>query len=281
MKAIIHNYNNDLTELLLHLDDFIVYDCSDKLTDEAVNKIKNLSNDNVIFTENIGHSLTNWLDWIISNYDALPSTIAFLKGNILDRHIDPQTFKAVITNQRFTPLFRDPNLIELEGISFLVSPGLLAEVNNSWYANLSKCKYFKNLNEFLHFLFLVDFDPKFVTFAPGGNYIVQDFQISKYPLEFWKTIRQIVSYDFFVSEAWMLERLLHFIFTTETPIQPWLKTEAGGAEELRRILNSGNNLISKTQKNVSRKIPIRMIRRLMRMNVKILKKLGYSNYWPV
>jgi hypothetical protein len=192
------------------------------------------------------------LDWIISNYEILPPVVALLKGNILERHMDSESFTSAIKNRRFTPLFRDPNLVELEGISFLVSPGLLAEVNNSWYAGNSTCRYFRNLNDFLHFFFVIDFDPKFVTFAPGANYIVQDFQINKYPLEFWKTLRQVVSYDFFASEAWMFERLFHFILTTETPIQPWFRTreEGGGSRKNQREINfTHSRRPKKLQKN--------------------------------
>jgi hypothetical protein len=265
------------------LDDYHIYEASDNLTQKDKEKLVSIHKEKITFTENIGHSLTNWLDWIISNYEILPPVVALLKGNILERHMDLESFTSAIKNRRFTPLFRDPNLVELEGISFLVSPGLLAEVNNSWYAGNSTCKYFRNLNEFLHFFFVLDFDPKFVTFAPGANYIVQDFQINKYPLEFWKTLRQVVSYDFFASEAWMFERLFHFILTTETPIQPWFRTreEAGGLERINERLISRVAEDQRNSKRISKRVSIRVKRKLMRINVQLLKRLGYTNYWPV
>lgn len=252
MKSIVHNYNHNPSDLLDLLDDYHIYEASDNLTQKDKEKLVSIHKEKITFTENIGHSLTNWLDWIISNYEILPPVVALLKGNILERHMDSESFTSAIKNRRFTPLFRDPNLVELEGISFLVSPGLLAEVNNSWYAGNSTCRYFRNLNDFLHFFFVIDFDPKFVTFAPGANYIVQDFQINKYPLEFWKTLRQVVSYDFFASEAWMFERLFHFILTTETPIQPWFRTreEGGGSRKNQREINfTHSRRPKKLQKN--------------------------------
>lgn len=281
MKSIIHNYNYDPRGLLVFLDDYFIYEASDNLNEQEKEHLLDLHKGEIAFTENIGHSLTNWLDWIIKNYENLPPVFALLKGNILDRHIDSATFSSLIKNRRFTPLFKDQELIELEGISFLVSPGLLAEVNNSWYASQSSCRYFGNLNDFLHFFFKLDFDPKFVIFAPGANYIVQDFQISKYPLDFWETLREVVSYDFFVSEAWMFERLFHFILTTETPIQPWFGIPGEGLRKIKIHQNLSASRDERSSKRVSKRILVRIKRKLMRLNVRLLEKLGYSDYWPV
>jgi hypothetical protein len=282
LKSIVHNFNHDLSNLVSFLDDYFIYDASDNLNERDKENLLNKYKGNIEFTQNIGHSLTNWLDWMINNYETLPPVFALLKGNILDRHMDSESFSSAINNRRFTPLFRDQKLIELEGISFLISPGLLAEVNNSWYAGYSTCKYFASLNDFLHFFFVLDFDPKFVTFAPGANYIVQDFQISKYPLEFWKTLREVVSYDFFVSEAWMFERLFHFILTTETPIKPWFSIEGEGLRRIsENVILSAKGSDQRNFKRESKRISIRLKRKLMRLNVRILKKLGYSDYWPV
>jgi hypothetical protein len=280
LKSIVHNYNHNPSNLIELLDDYYIYEASDNLSEKDKEKLVSIHKEKITFTENIGHSLTNWLDWVITNYEILPPVVALLKGNILERHMDLESFTSAIKNRRFTPLFRDANLVELEGISFLVSPGLLAEVNNSWYAGNSTCRYFRNLNEFLHFFFVLDFDPKFVTFAPGANYIVQDFQISKYPLEFWKTLREVVSYDFFVSEAWMLERLFHFIFTTETAIQPWFGTQGEGISRLKQAQNSSRIQNERDFKRVSKRLSVRLKRKLMRLNVRLLKRFGYSDYWP-
>jgi hypothetical protein len=281
LKSIVHNYNHNPSNLLNLLDDYYIYEASDNLSQKDKEKLVSIHKEKITFTENIGHSLTNWLDWIIDNYGSLPPVVALLKGNILERHMDLESFTSAIKNHRFTPLFRDPNLIELEGISFLVSPGLLAEVNNSWYAGNSTCRYFGNLNDFLHFFFKLDFDPKFVTFAPGANYIVQDFQINKYPLDFWKTLREVVSYDFFVSEAWMLERLFHFILTTETAIQPWFGTQGEGISRVNQIQYSSGIQNQKNFKRVTKRLSVRLKRKLMRLNVQLLKRFGYSDYWPI
>ena len=281
LKSIVHNYNHNPSNLLDLLGDYYIYEASDNLSEEDREKLERIHKDKITFTQNIGHSLTNWLDYIIGNYEELPPVVALLKGNILERHMDSDSFTSAIKNRRFTPLFRDAKLVELEGISFLVSPGLLAEVNNSWYAGNSTCRYFKNLNDFLHFFFVIDFDPKFVTFAPGANYIVQDFQIDKYPLEFWKTLREVVSYDFFVGEAWMLERLFHFIFTTETAIQPWFGTQGEGIARLNQTQNSSGIQNQRNLKRVSKRLSVRLKRKLMRLNVQLLKRFGYSEYWPI
>lgn len=281
MKSIVHNYNHNPSNLLDLLGDYYIYEASDNLSEEDREKLERIHKDKITFTQNIGHSLTNWLDYIIGNYEELPPVVALLKGNILERHMDSDSFTSAIKNRRFTPLFRDAKLVELEGISFLVSPGLLAEVNNSWYAGNSTCRYFKNLNDFLHFFFVLDFNPKFVTFAPGANYIVQDFQINKYPLEFWKTLREVVSYDFFVGEAWMLERLFHFIFTTETAIQPWFGTQGEGIARLNQTQNSPEIQNQRNLKRVSKRLSVRLKRKLMRLNVQLLKRFGYSEYWPI
>lgn len=153
MKSIVHNFNYNPVKLLDLLDDYFIYDASDNLSLESKQSLQETYQGNIEFTRNVGHSLTNWLDWIIANYEKLPPTFALLKGNILERHIDLETFASAIRNRRFTPLFRDQNIVELEGISFLVSPGLLAEVNNSWYVRNSICLYFRKLNDFLHFFF--------------------------------------------------------------------------------------------------------------------------------
>ena len=79
MKSIIHNYNNDLTELISYLDDVVVYDCSDSISIEERIYLESISKGNLIYTENIGHSLANWLDWIISNYSEPPPSLRCLK----------------------------------------------------------------------------------------------------------------------------------------------------------------------------------------------------------
>ena len=273
MKAIVHNYNHDLSNLINFLDDYFIFEASDNLAERDKENLLRKHQGKIIFTQNVGHSLTNWLNWIIDNYETLPPSFALLKGNILDRHMDSESFSSAIKNRRFTPLFRDQKLLELEGISFLISPGLLAEVNNSWYAGHSTSRYFANLNDFL----------QFVTFAPGANYIVQDFQIIKYPLEFWKTLREVVSYDFFVSEAWMFERLFHFILTTETPIQPWFRIQGEGLRKISQypISSAGGGGDQRSFKRVSKRFSIRLKRKLMRLNVRLLRRLGYSDYWPI
>ena len=59
MKAVIHNYNNDFSYLLNYFEDFIIYEASDQIRRNGKIQHDLVSENQVIYTENIGHSLTN------------------------------------------------------------------------------------------------------------------------------------------------------------------------------------------------------------------------------
>lgn len=74
-------------------------------------------------------------------------------------------------------------------------------------------KFFYSLDDFLNFCFVNPIIPGYVEFAPGANYIVPKENILKFPKQFYKNLRYLISYTALPGEAHILERALQIIWT--------------------------------------------------------------------
>ena len=219
---VIHSYNCETPNSLLPIkkaggEGYQIYTATDSPL--LVNKIENRN----IYTINYGHSLINFFQYIIDNYEYLPSSIAFLKSNMLTRHIDYDYWNKVRNNSHYTLLWNDVNFQSDSGDAYHIEPGMFIERNNSWYVWSSHHSYFISFNQMLDFLFKNAKYPEWVFFAPGGCYIVEKEQILKYPKSFFQGIITILEYEFFPSEAWIIERMLHTIWSGIYEIQEYTK----------------------------------------------------------
>jgi hypothetical protein len=207
---VISNYNTDPSELTHYCKDFVIYDQSNQ--PQIIKMLESKFGTKVKFVKHAGHNLTDYLDYIIENYDNLPESIAFIKGNIIGRHIEKQFFERIYRRNYYTFLFNDSKIKEISGIQHLTDPSNFIEINNSWFISKSNHRYFVTVNDCLNFFFKNVRQTKYVNFSPGGCYIVERQRILFYPKSLYVGLREIISYTFFPSEAWIIERILNTVY---------------------------------------------------------------------
>jgi len=228
---VISAYNSDPKPLIPAHGNYLIYDQSDMEPHISLNS----EIENVLIRENSGHSLGNVLEFIIDNYEKLPNSIAFVKANVVPRHTTLDSLQSSLEQTTITPIYHDPDLVSKPGICGLIAPGYFWEINNSWYVEFRDHEYFCNFNKFLEFLF-VDFrKPEVIVFAPGACMIVERERIAKYPKSFYETLHYLVTYRFFPSEAFMVERLLLTLFLANYQIHPNLNDFETSRDILNRI----------------------------------------------
>ena len=169
--------------------------------------------------ENFGTSLPNYFSYIIANHNELPSRLFFLKSNVFPRHINEPNFDQKLEINGFSPIFNDENFIDKSRIAYHLIPGYFIERNNSWWMGKESPRYFASYNELLNYIFIKPIFPEYLLFAPGANYSTTKSSILKYPLNFWKFCHFLTSYNFFPPEAFLIERMLFTIFTSEYEIR--------------------------------------------------------------
>tara|TARA_A100001011_G_scaffold400721_1_gene517966 strand:+ start:3652 stop:4467 length:816 start_codon:yes stop_codon:yes gene_type:complete len=178
-----------------------------------------------------GYNINEYLTYIISNYDNLPEHIAFIKANIIKRHVSLSFFKRILDNKNFTSIEEwdrsNNRKIKLLNKSYFISKdGGWNELNNSWYLNKSKHpnKFFNNFNIFMNFIFKSYNNPKYIRFCPGANYIVPKKNILKYDLVFYKNLKYIINYSQLSGESHILERALYSIWNKEYLVADIMKS---------------------------------------------------------
>ncbi len=200
----VSNYNADISWILEYTDNYVIYDRSD--TDEW---IKSFDPKKVIKVPNIGWDIYDKFTFIINNYDNLPDSMIMTKGNIF-KYITQKEFDEICNNTSFTPIFTKHHTTYMP-VCFYGEDGMYNEINNSWYLNDLKTRYFNSYNEFAkHFGFPIT---KYLKFAPGSNYIVQKQNILWYPKEFYQRLRDCVSYGPLPGEAQIIERCLYTLWS--------------------------------------------------------------------
>ncbi|MBE5822929.1 MAG: DUF3431 domain-containing protein [Butyrivibrio sp.] len=245
---LIHNYNTVPKELIELCSDYLIIDCSD---DGKTKEELKASGYKFVDTENTGHNLTSYFHYFIDHYDELPEWIALLKGNIIGRHVSREYFERVCDNKWFTFLYQDQKMWERykkggdEGsIASLLSEGGYIEHNSSWYMNQSHAyRYFYDMDDFYRFVYKDPVIPRECMFSPGGCYIVNKAQILKNSKTFYKNLNTLMEYRKevnFPAEAFLVERMLPWIFTSRYEVNPWMEDEAAFKEMLKKCEISVN-----------------------------------------
>lgn len=256
---VISNFNTFPAELIEISSRWILYDVSTE--EKVINQLKNLHDERVIFNtkKNVGHNLVNYLTYIIDNYNNLPRTIAFIKGNIIGRHCSREWLMNSLNGNSYAFLYEDKDLKEKKNVQYLLYPSKYIEVNNSWFAWSHPHRFFTNLNDFLSLLF-EDYKPsEYVMFAPGACYVVERERICRYPRSFWQGIRLLIQYDYRVAEAFFLERSLNIIFDAKYKLKEYtydferFKTVIDGLPDLSAEQKS------KSSETVMRKVRFKLI----------------------
>jgi len=233
-KLIVSSYFNNLDWLIDIEIDHIIYDKTfaggfidaEGTTKASPSKAKELYPSlNIVDGEYNGYNISDYMTFIIDNYDNLPDICIFAKGNTFPRHVSSKKFYELIQNNYFTPIedFKehDPNGDGItDGTAVISCDGGWMELNDSWYLKQHKhpVKYFNAYNHFLKYVYKDPVLPKYVRFAPGGNYIVEKERIYKFPLNFYKNIKTFTTHHRVSGESHMIERALYTLWTSNFEI---------------------------------------------------------------
>lgn len=184
---IVSNYKSDYSWIKKYTDSFVVY-----------------HKDRV----NVGYNISTMMQFIIDNYDSLPDVCVFVKDNLLERHITLEEFEKVVNNKTFTPLLTQNHKV-YEPVCRYVD-GVYQELNNSWYFTNYPCRYFRDYDSFANSMGLPN--PEYLSFAPGGNYIVPKENILKRSKAFYAKLLEFCSWSQINAESHAIERALYIIW---------------------------------------------------------------------
>lgn len=265
--AVISIYNNNPESLVVKFDKVILYDQSDQIDFQH---LIDQSYPGSIKAENSGHSLSNYFQFIIDNYYSLPFRIHFLKSNVVPRHISENSLIRKLDLNGIVPIFNDENFKDKPRIAYHLFPGYFIERNNSWFIKNAEPKYFASCNDLLNYMFKNPIIPEYLLFAPGANYSTYGKTLTLYPLNFWKFLHYITTYQYFPQEAYLVERLLFIIFSAEYQIN-WENFDDSWSEKLE--LSRENSV----QDNGTRK-PVKrswLTRKFLSKTIFELEKRGF------
>jgi len=167
-----------------------------------------------------GHNLSDYLQFIVENYENLPDEVGFAKGNLFPRHISRDVFLKRKRQKGFVPLYSDtktfaPNYGRITKVRFIsqqISPGLYIEINNGWYLNKrSQGRYYNRLDDMFLGLFKRP-GPKYNPFVPGACMIVPKENILRWPRSLFQHLHEVTTYTHFPVEAFHLERAMFHLF---------------------------------------------------------------------
>lgn len=214
---IISNYNTDPEQYLNYCNDYHIYDQS---LDVDIRERLKRKYTQISFVENTGHNISNYFRYFVDHYDGLPQYMMLAKGNMIGRHISQEYFDHVYDNKFYTSLYDDRHWVDKLDVAYQLYDGAFLEKNNSWYAEIKPHKYFKTYNELLTFVFKTPIISNWLLFSPGACYVITREQVVKYPKEFYENLKYLVSYTYFPSEAYHVERMLNIIFNANYEINP-------------------------------------------------------------
>lgn len=256
---VISNFNTDPEQYLNYCENYHIYDQSRDvvLKERLKNKYTKIS-----FVENTGHNISDYFRFFVDYYDNLPKYMMLAKGNMIGRHVSQAYFDRVYDNKCFTSLYDDRAWKDKCGIAYQLYDGAFLEINNSWYAAAKPYKYFETYNELLTFVFKNPIIPHWLLFSPGACYIVTSEQVLKYPKAFYENLKYLVSYTYFPSEAYHVERMLNVIFNANYEINPYMGDSTAFHGELEKYEKLKNAAAQK------KTIGMRLLNRL-KMGLKV------------
>ena len=214
---IISNYNCDPSEVIETLNSNYIL-CQQGDSSKVPEKLR--LTDKYIDTKHTGHNISDYLQYIIENYDNLPDEVGFIKGNIFPRHIEKKVFLSRIIEKGFVPLYSDENTYrsQIQGrfikelVAQQIAPGLYLEIANDWYIkSKSKGKYYPTIESLFKKITNREL-PKYIIMVPGACMIVPKEKILRWKKEFYEELYEIVIYRFLPVEAYHLERCILYLF---------------------------------------------------------------------
>ena len=231
---VVSDYNwlpDNIEESWIHkyTDNYLIYD---KYHRDAWKE-----SDKIIKQKNVGQNHYDMFDFIVTHYDNLPDVTIFCRACLFfpkGKKTRPTPERCESTGnyneEMFTKNCNNTSFTELHDFgasaharyahmsipsSKMADDGGFLEINNSWYMNHGKHKYFNNLNSFLSDVYKSPVIEPYIRFSPGGNYIIPKENILKYSKNFYRIIREYMSWDVITAEIWMIERATYTIFTCD------------------------------------------------------------------
>lgn len=228
-RLIVSNHSNCDIEWLTDLDDYgftadniYIYEKSGS----GIEQYKHLGK--VFESPNVGSNLYDYGRYIVENYDNLADINILIKGNITSRtYTNRDRFIYALTANWFVPIDNDPvgsgisNYYESWGEKFYVNDFSYIEKivpnqdikHSSFYDEVverpEKCySRFKNIEEFMRDLFIINRIPDYLSFCPGANYVVPKQNILKYSKNFYKKMMDYTDYYKNPIESHFYERIL-------------------------------------------------------------------------
>lgn len=189
MKYIISRYYHDVDWVKDYTEDYVMYDRTKPPIDDP----------RVIPTDNIGSDIYDKLTYIIDNYDNLPDVAVYTKANIF-KYVSKKEFDKIKDNKTFTPILTQNHKVYEPICRY--KDGIYEEINNRWYLGSHPAKY--DVDKLM--LALGIWDKKYVSFAPGSNYILPRNNILQRPKEFYEDLKGYLDWAVYPGEAQIIER---------------------------------------------------------------------------
>ena len=188
-------------------DDYRIFDRSD----DGIDHLKDFDPSKITKTTNIGQVDYDKLSYLVDNYDNLPDVFLWGKSNLF-KFITQSEYNVVKDNSVFTPLLTQyhKTYSDINGPVCYYEKGMYYERNDSWYANVLDCEYCPSFQNFAKRFHLPN--PRYIPFAPGGNYILTREKVHKYGVDFYDEMRQILPHAINPGEAHMAERAYYMIW---------------------------------------------------------------------
>jgi hypothetical protein len=228
---VVSNFNTDPSDLLDFASTFSLYDQS---TDPAVRALVSERFPECQVVDNTGHSLSNYFRYLLDHWETMPSLLALLKSNVVGRHVSREYFERNYRNQHYTFIYDEGPFAPGPAASLLFESAFL-ELNNSWYSGAKPRRYFATYNQFLEFIYVRPVLPRWILFSPGACYIVPRENIRRHPRALFEALQHLVTYQFFPTEAYFVERALHTVFTSNAMLQPYMHNSDLMREALERL----------------------------------------------
>lgn len=257
----ISNYNNDLRELISFGYDYIIYDkthsggIEDNFYNSNVPKsdLHKYINPNKIIKSSLnGYNIYDYIKFIVDNYDQIPERVAFLKGNVIGRHVSKSFFVDSLSKKGFVglseqkpPYINDKNT-NSNGSYILTPDNQYLEKNTSYYLFQKNhpIKYFYSTKHFCNFCFKNYVFFPYINFIPGACFIVDKGNIIQYPRIFYENLLNFLTHHRVPGESFLLERLLPIIFLNKFDLSDTMRVKLTDItlKNLQKEVNTRNNI---------------------------------------
>lgn len=229
---VISHYRGDSTQRLLEYigeRDYVLYNRSEQPLGCDWPNVKTMGN--------YGFNISSYLDFIVHNYEDLPQRIAFVKSDVVPRHLGWVAFNKCICSGRTLAPVTDEELWEhiRFPFSYKCGDGFLYELNNSWYRFGHTRTFFSDFDAFYSTFFAGRLPPRYLRFAPGGNYVVSRDRIVARTRTYYMNLNSIMQACTHACESHYIERALPLILDPDVEVNHSASTSMLNLDVLREI----------------------------------------------